>query len=97
MSDLAISRTSRSEEDLIAIWRYIARDSEEAATRTLLEIDNKIELLARHPMLGERVPAFHRPLRQLIVGSYVVIYQILPDAIQVVRIFHASQQWEELL
>ncbi|HEX6962742.1 MAG TPA: type II toxin-antitoxin system RelE/ParE family toxin, partial [Lacipirellula sp.] len=55
MSDLAISRSSLSEEDLIAIWRHIARDNEDAAARTLLEIDKKIELLARHPTLGEKI------------------------------------------
>jgi toxin ParE1/3/4 len=97
MSELAIIRTSRSEQDLLAIWKYIARDNENAATSTLRRIDEKIARLAHNPTMGERLPGFDLPLRRITVGSYVVVYQVLPDAVQVVRILHSAQQWEELL
>jgi plasmid stabilization system protein ParE len=35
-----------AENDLIEIWRYIAEDDQEAATRVLLSLDAKFHLLA---------------------------------------------------
>ncbi|MDC0936488.1 type II toxin-antitoxin system RelE/ParE family toxin [Pirellulales bacterium] len=57
---LRLIRSTQSDEDLIAIWRYIATvaGNPDAADRLLREIDRQIELLARHPYLGE---VFHFP------------------------------------
>jgi toxin ParE1/3/4 len=38
---LPIVRTSLAEEDLIAIWQYVARDSEAAADRLLDRIESR--------------------------------------------------------
>lgn len=97
MGELAIIRTSRSEQDLLAIWKYIARDNGDAATAMLRRIDDKIDLLRRNPTIGERVTGFDLPLRRIVAGKYIVIYQVLPDAVQIVRILHPAQQWEDLL
>jgi plasmid stabilization system protein ParE len=63
----------------------------------LHRIDEKIAMLSHNPAIGERLSGFDLPLRRIVVGSYVVVYHVLPDAVQVVRILHAAQQWEDLL
>ena len=53
--------TRRAEDELRAIWRYIAEhnDNEPAADRILLAISEKIELLRSHPRLWP-APFRHR-------------------------------------
>jgi plasmid stabilization system protein ParE len=48
--------TRRADDELRAIWRYIAEnnDNERAADRILLAISEKIELLREHPRIGPR-------------------------------------------
>ncbi len=74
MSELPVIRTSRSEQDLLAIWKHIARDNENAATSMLRRFDERIGLLALNPTMGERLSGFDLPLRRILVGSYVVVY-----------------------
>lgn len=95
---LPIIRSAHSEEDLIAIWLYIANEGNNlsAADRQLQLIDRQIEMLRNNPELGEAQPQFGERTRRLIVGNYLVYYDLLPDAIHILRIFHASRNIEEL-
>jgi toxin ParE1/3/4 len=95
---LPIIRSAHSEEDMIAIWRYIAGEgaNPSAADRQLMLIDRRIELLSINPHLGEAQPRFGERVRRLIVGNYLVYYDLLPDAIHVLRIYHASRNIEQL-
>lgn len=92
-----IVRSSQSENDLVAVWRYIAADSPEAARRLLERIDQRIELLAEFPFIGESQPQFGEPTRRIIEGSYLIYYDVLPDAIHVLRVFHSARKLDGLL
>ena len=48
----AIKRTVQADEDLIAIWMYIAQDNLAAADVLLDKIETKFSLLASNPYLG---------------------------------------------
>ena len=52
----ALTRTARTEEDLIEIWLYIAQDDPLAADRLLDEIDEQSVLLAENPGIGKPRP-----------------------------------------
>jgi toxin ParE1/3/4 len=93
---LPIIRSSQSEQDLIAIWRYIAADNPSAATRLLERIDRRIEALSRYHLLGEHQPQFGENTRRIIEGNYLVFYDALPDAVHVLRVFHGARQIEQL-
>jgi toxin ParE1/3/4 len=93
---LPIIRSSQSEQDLIAIWLYIAADNPTAATRLLKRIDRRIESLAQHPLLGEHQPEFGENTRRIIEGNYLVFYDALPDAVHVLRVFHGVRKIENL-
>ena len=93
---LPLIRSAQSEEDLIAIWRYIATDNPTAATRLLERIDRRIESLARHPFLGEHQPRFGENTRRIIEGNYLIFYDVLPDAVHVLRVFHGARKIEQL-
>ena len=69
-SDSALTR-------LTEILDFIAERNPAAAKRTVLEIMEKVELLADHPRLAPRFLGANDPdLRQLVAGSYRVIYQL---------------------
>jgi toxin ParE1/3/4 len=93
---LPLIRSAQSEEDLIAIWRYIAAENPTAATQLLERIDRRITSLARHPLLGEHQPRFGENTRRLIEGNYLIFYDVLPDAVHVLRVFHGARKLNQL-
>jgi toxin ParE1/3/4 len=95
---LRILRSAQSDEDLITIWQYIATvgQNPDAADRLLREIDRRIQLLARHPLMGEAQPQFGERTRRTIVGNYLVFYDVLDDVIHVLRVYHSARRLEDL-
>jgi toxin ParE1/3/4 len=93
---LRIIKSSQYETDLIQIWRYVANDNPTAATRLLERIDARVSSLEHHPFLGEHQPKFGNNTRRLIEGNYLIYYDVLPDAVHVLRVFHAARKIEEL-
>ena len=93
---LSLIRSAQFDEDLIAIWQFVARDSAESATRLLERIDARIQVLPQFPFVGESQPQHGRNARRIIVGNYLVYYDVLDDAIHVLRVFHASRKIENL-
>jgi len=92
-----IRRTARAEDDLVDIWIYIARDNPDAADRLLEEIDRKCVLLAENPRLGRARPDIAREFRHWSIGSYLILYRLLPDGIEVVRVVHGARRLDRLL
>jgi toxin ParE1/3/4 len=78
---IRIVYTRRAEDELRAIWRYIAldNDNEPAADRILLAISGKIELLRDHPRLGPRRSDIAEGARLLIEGHFLVLYETTPN------------------
>ena len=72
-----VTRTAQAEEDLIDIWVYIAEDNPGAADALLLDIDEKCELLAGTPTMGQARPDIAPELRHFPVGRYLILYRII--------------------
>ena len=48
--------------------------------------------LQAHPRLGERVPDFgDREVRRLIIGDYEMRYEVKPDAVWILRLWHTRE------
>lgn len=78
--------------DLLAIVDYISDDNPEAAQRLKDDIEAKAAALLDHPQLyrAGRVAG----TREMVVrSSYVVVYREGAQAVTIVRILHAAQQW----
>jgi toxin ParE1/3/4 len=93
---LPLIRSAQSEEDLVNIWRYIAADNPTAATRWLERIERRIQSLANFPFLGEQQLQFGEYTRRIVEGNYLIFYDVLPDAVHVLRVFHGARKWNEL-
>ena len=83
-----IVRSPRAAEDLIELWTYIAVDDPAAADRMLDLIEEKLGMLAANPALGPARPDIAREVRLFPVRRYVILYRVLPDGIEVVRVVH---------
>ena len=89
-------RTAEAEKDLLALWDYIAQDNPEAATRLLLTIDEKCARLAANPQLGPARPDIAPEMRYFPVGSYLILYRIVTDEVEIVRVLHGARDLEAI-
>lgn len=82
----------KAENDLNEIIDYIAQDSLEYALSFYEQIREKVENLILFPKMGRIVPELDEPnIRELILRNYRIIYRILGEKIQIVRLFHGSR------
>jgi len=87
-----IEWSSIAENDLNEIIDYIAQDSLEYALSFNEQVNEKIENLTQFPKMGRKVPELDDPnIRELILSNYRLIYRILGEKIQIVRLLHGSR------
>jgi addiction module RelE/StbE family toxin len=80
-------------EDLRSIFDYISIDSPYYAGIQIDRIVNRTEQLIEFPQSGRVVPEFNNEsLRELIEGNYRIVYQLVNETVEIVRIHHASKK-----
>ena len=79
-------KTAQAEEDLIDIWLYIAQDNPAAADNLLDSFEEKGQLLAENPELGQARPDIAEDFRYLPVGRYLMLYRMIPNGVELVRV-----------
>lgn len=87
--------TPLAEEDLLAVWSYIAQDNISAADRVEAEIYAACEFLSIHSQAGHVRPALtHRPVRFWAVPrfpNYLLIYDPASQPLRILRILHGAR------
>jgi toxin ParE1/3/4 len=87
----------RALANLDAEAEYIAVDDRAAAGRVVLRILRAVELLKKNPALGRagRVAG----TRELVVAGtpYIVPYRVRGEAVEILRVFHATRKWMKKL
>ena len=91
-----IQRTAQTEEDLIKIWIYIARDNPGTADRVLDDIEERFHALADNPLMGWLRPDIAPELCYFTVGKYLILYRTVPDGVQIVRVIHGARDLPHL-
>jgi addiction module RelE/StbE family toxin len=83
----------RARAQLRRIGRYIAQDSPTAAQQVVARITDAVDGLATFPTMGR--PGRVIGTRELIVTGtpYVVAYRVRENAVEVLAVIHAAQQW----
>jgi toxin ParE1/3/4 len=82
----------RSIRQLQEIQEYIGRDSPERATRFVARLMTATRRLESFPLSGAVVPEFHRDdLREIVHGSYRIIYRVTDQQVDVVAVVHAAR------
>ena len=85
--------TDQSIEDLINIADFIAKDSVKYSVIQLKRIRERAKLLRKQPLLGRVVPETkNESIRELILGSYRIIYRIISvERIDILTVHHSSK------
>jgi len=91
-----VQRAPLAEQDLDAIWDYIAEDNVDAADRLIDTIVQKCEMLAVHPRMGQLRPDLAPRLRSFSVGNYIVLYRPTDAGIEVARVVHGARDVDSL-
>jgi toxin ParE1/3/4 len=78
---------------LQAIHDYIALSSPEYAQRVVDRLTRRSQQVVDFPLSGRMVPeAELGQIREVLEGSYRIIYYIKPDQIDVLAVIHGAQQ-----
>ena len=84
--------TETAQEHLEAIHAYIARNSAEYALRMVDRLTCRSQQIADAPLSGRRMPEYDLDqIRELIEGSYRIIYHIKSDQIDVIAVIHGAR------
>src|SRR5208337_615967 len=87
-----VTWTDPALDSLKVLFEYIAVDSLVYAVRVVTHILNAPKKLSAFPLCGRVVPEFQdENIRELIYGSYRIIYQIRQDTCHVVAVIHGSR------
>lgn len=78
-------------QELDEIWDYIAQYDPAAADRHVDRIDATAARLCHYPFVGRDRSELATSLRSIVIGHYLVFYQVLPDSITVTRIIHGAR------
>ncbi len=92
-----IRRSRLAQQDYRDVWRYIAADNPDAADEFLRRVDAKLELYARHPLMGKNRNDLAPGLRSFSVAHYLAFYNATADGIDLVRLLHGSRPLKALL
>jgi addiction module RelE/StbE family toxin len=90
--DFRLDWSVEAVEDLESIATFIERDSPQYAISVVSDILEAMSLTRDHPKMGRIVPEMDEPtLRERIVHSYRVIYEIQTERILVLTVIHSRR------
>jgi toxin ParE1/3/4 len=72
---MRLRKTPAAEQDLLAVWEYIANDNPAAADRLWQRLADRFDDLTKNPFIGETQERFRPGLRSVVEGNYVVFYE----------------------
>jgi len=89
---LAVILTPQSLEDIQSIVAFIAKDNPERARSFGNELIDKALSLSTLPLRGRVTPELNDSnVREIVHGSYRIIYEVLNDTVYVLRFWHGAR------
>lgn len=84
--------TPAAKKDLLKIWNYTVEVwGEKKAKQYLLNIENKLELLAANPELGRNRPEINRDYFSFPADKHIIFYLKAINHIQIIGILHGRE------
>lgn len=85
------------DRDLDGIYDYIAANNPPAAYRVLLELREAFLFLRDNPFGGQVRPELRSDLRAFPVRSYLVLYRLTEDTVEIVYVAHGRRDLAALV
>jgi toxin ParE1/3/4 len=92
-----LRHSSQARADLLEIWLGIAADHPTAADRTLDRLEQRLRILIDWPLAGAACPRISAEARILVEHPYVILYRLIPEAVQIVRFLHGARDIDAAL
>ena len=87
--------TPQALDDIVAICKFIARDSDHFARLFANKVFEKVKTLEAFPNVGRVVPESNQEtIREIFHGNYRIIYRIRKDEVQVLTIHHSARLFD---
>ena len=94
---MKVEITSRAQRDLNEIVSYLAAESPSAAVRLGLDLRSGCRSLGELPDRYPLVPGREvEGLRRMTCRNHLVLYRVLGDRVQVLRVLHGARDWRAL-
>jgi toxin ParE1/3/4 len=85
-------------DDLLEIYDFISRDSHFYAEQVIFTIIEQVDKLEQFPRIGKMVEELlDENIRDLIVESYHVVYEIVNNDIHILAVIHTKRNFENAL
>jgi toxin ParE1/3/4 len=87
----------RAVQHLVALRKYIAKDSEQSAALVATRILDAIDLLQTQPEMGR--PGRVVGTRELVIPDtpYLIPYRIRNERLELIAVLHGRQKWPKKL
>lgn len=92
-----VRHTYRARRDLIELWLELRDVNPGAADRVYQRLGARLEILKQFPEAGPLRPRLDREARVLVEPPYLVLYRIIPEGVQIVRVVHGARQIDRAL
>jgi addiction module RelE/StbE family toxin len=84
--------TTQAVEDMEAIRKFIANDSDAYADLVVARLLESVERLEQFPRSGRIVPELSDPqLREIIEAPYRIVYRVHDETVEILAVFRASR------
>ena len=90
------SLTDQAIEDINEICDYLSNFNLESATEFLNSIENKCQFLAQFPNMGRSYAELLPELREISVNPYIIIYRLIKDDVEIIRVVNGYRNIESL-
>jgi toxin ParE1/3/4 len=92
-----IRHTARARRDLIEIWLDIAAANPAAADGVYIRLEARIKILETFPKAGPARRKIAAEARALVEPPHVILYRIVADGVQIVRVLHGARHIDTAL
>ena len=87
---MRIRWTMQAAEDIVGIVYHIQEENPSAAQQVAEQIIGSLEKLMTFPRIGR--PG-EQGTREMVTGSYIVVYRVAKESIELLHIWHGAQNW----
>lgn len=97
-SPLPVKLTPKAEYDLESVWTYTATTWSVAQAESYIgDLSDTFDLIAHAPLIARERLEFTPPIRIHRHQSHLIIYRVVDDCLQIIRVLHMKQNWSVLL
>jgi len=89
--------TPKAVEDLEEIGNYIARDNPQRVLSFVTEIEQHCYRVAETPQAFPEWQDIASGLRMTVQGKYLVLYRMITNCVEIVRVVHGARQLSDLV